>query len=129
NRVSERFKFSTPIMAPGTRFHRNGARWQFRNERQKIVASELFTKHHLARGAAPMKLKHILRQIYADKVQIRHFANLLTASISKTYQMRDQEMSIPSKPLPVPMTRQSDKAKLTMLLGSNGEAISGTATI
>ena len=45
-----------------------------------------------------MKLKHILRQIYADKVQIRHFANLLMASISKTYQMRDQGMSIPSEP-------------------------------
>ena len=45
-----------------------------------------------------MKLKNTLRQIYVDSVKTRQFANLLMASISKTYQMRDQGTSIPLEP-------------------------------
>jgi hypothetical protein len=39
-----------------------------------------------------------LRQIYADKTQISHFATPVMASISKTYQTKVQGMFAPSEP-------------------------------
>jgi len=54
--------------------------WQLRNERKQFVALDLFAKNDFACRATTMKLKYILCQIYADKIQIFHCNNLLIVS-------------------------------------------------
>jgi hypothetical protein len=62
------------MMRAAARFHTNQTRREIRKERRHPIATELLAKDNLAPGIHGVHLKYVLRQIYANRLNL-HFAD------------------------------------------------------
>src|SRR5215467_6558715 len=63
---------SCPVVRAGTGFHRDDTGRLCREKADELPASNALAEHNLAGGIGPMHLEHVLRDVQADRGNLRH---------------------------------------------------------
>lgn len=61
---------ASPVVRAGTRFHANQTRWQVHENLRNLSAPQLLAQHGLSSFVNPVNLKHVFRQINADRCNL-----------------------------------------------------------